>query len=155
MIFYITDMKIHNLIAWSDNPKLLSNYIKTVIEGKFDVDSISTKKFKRLFPNYEEKELIRLKNNIVIREHQDYLETLIDEEYFKLADTIEYLKALSDRYKLSEKEDKKVYKCVDVLKDLFSEFDDYYKMDEVCLSYQSLVELKEQSEHIRNIIRGE
>lgn len=153
-IFYATSKQTHELICWSNSSKLISNYLRTILQGEYNVECISKKKFFKKYTAdiYEPKELIKFNNNIFTMEIKEYLESKIDEDFYRVAETIEFLKVLPEKVKLTEKEDKRINKAIDVLIDVFNDFEENYRLDDVTLTLQTIVELREQEEHLKNII---
>lgn len=152
LIFCIINSS-NELEAYSDNIKFISQYYKRR-DKRYKLISLSKKKFYKKYIDVEEKELIECNNSIIIKENKDYLDHLIDDEYYSLANTIEYIKTLNDKFNLSEKELKKLNKANDILKELFLNFEEYHKGYDTLLVDNDLIrEFKKQDDHLKGIYR--
>lgn len=149
-IFYIIN-NCNALEAYSNDINLISKY-SVKCDKSCKIMSLSKKKFFKKFIDVEDKELVSVKNVIIIKGQKDYLEKIIDNELYTLADTIEYLKTIHDRFNLSEKEAKKISKANQVLMDIFDAFEEYYDSTNTLHINKSLIEeMRQQERHLKEI----
>lgn len=151
-ITFITN-SFNELEAYSSNAKLILKYCETQ-NDKYNISCLSEKKFFKKFNDIENKELIIVDGVLTKRLKKEFVEEFVDNELYLLADTIEYIKTLGERYSLSEKELKKLSKANSVLMEIFNNFEDYFDITDtlINISNSDIKKFKEQENHLKEII---